>query len=228
MRIELRERYVELVNFLGLVLGPSYEIALHDLAMGDKSVIAIANGHITNRGLGSPLSPAMLEIISSGRYKEKSYEVNYVSISMKNKALRSSTIYIKDNLKLVGLLCITFDDSRYQDISRAVMGLCHPDNLLKDYRFERLEDLSLDDEAEIVSGNNEDYVDEVIGKVLQQKSEMNEKIRKKDRVAMVKELKKRGILLIKGAVPIIAKKLNSSEATIYRYINELEEDDENY
>ncbi|MGO4987339.1 hypothetical protein ACTQ46_03575 [Gallicola sp. Sow4_E12] len=26
----------------------------------------------------------------------------------------------------------------------------------------------------------------------------------------------------------MAKKLNSSEATIYRYINELEEDDENY
>lgn len=226
MRLELRERYVDLVNFLGLVLGPSYEIALHDLAMGDKSIIAIANGHITNRGLGSPLSPSMLEIISSERYKEKNYEVNYVSVSMKNKALRSSTIYIKDNLKLVGLLCITFDDSRYQDVSRAIMGLCHPDNLLKDYRFERIEDLSLDEEAEVVSGNIEDYVDEVIDKVLQEKSAQNEKIRKKDRVNMVNELKKKGILLIKGSVPIIAKKLNSSEATIYRYINELEENEE--
>lgn len=194
--------------------------------MGDKSIIAIANGHITNRGLGSPLSPSMLEIISSERYKEKNYEVNYVSVSMKNKALRSSTIYIKDNLKLVGLLCITFDDSRYQDVSRAIMGLCHPDNLLKDYRFERIEDLSLDEEAEVVSGNIEDYVDEVIDKVLQEKSAQNEKIRKKDRVNMVNELKKKGILLIKGSVPIIAKKLNSSEATIYRYINELEENEE--
>lgn len=145
---------------------------------------------------------------------------------MKNKALRSSTIYIKDNLKLVGLLCITFDDSRYQDVSRAIMGLCHPDNLLKDYRFERIEDLSLDEEAEVVSGNIEDYVDEVIDKVLQEKSAQNEKIRKKDRVNMVNELKKKGILLIKGSVPIIAKKLNSSEATIYRYINELEENEE--
>lgn len=34
MRVELRERYVDMIDFLGLVLGPSYEVALHDLSMG--------------------------------------------------------------------------------------------------------------------------------------------------------------------------------------------------
>ena len=48
MRVELREHYIKLVNFLGMVLGPTYEIALHDLSMGDETVIAIANEYGCN------------------------------------------------------------------------------------------------------------------------------------------------------------------------------------
>lgn len=222
MRVELRERYVDLVDFLGLVLGPSYEVALHDLSMGDETIIAISNGHITNRKLGSPLTPSMLELISSESYKKNRYEVNYISISTKHKALRSSTIYIKDNGTLVGLLCITFDDSKYQDVSKAVMSLCHPDELLSN-SFERIEDLSVDEETEIVSGNIEELVDEIVERIIQKKDNPNEKLKKKDRVDIVEELKKRGIFLIKGSVSVIAAKLESSEATIYRYLNEVEE-----
>ena len=75
MRVELREHYIKLVNFLGMVLGPTYEIALHDLSMGDETVIAIANGQITNRSLGAPLTNPVLGFMSRERYKTVDYEI---------------------------------------------------------------------------------------------------------------------------------------------------------
>ncbi|NLD18167.1 MAG: transcriptional regulator [Tissierellia bacterium] len=222
MRLELREHYVKLVNFLGLVIGPSYEIALHDLSMGDDSIIAIANGHVTNRTIGSPLTPLIMEYISDERYKTEDYDVNYYSVSMKNKILRSSTIYIKDRGKLVGLLCVTFDDSKFKDVSNAVMSLCHPDELIKGFSFERIDDLSLNQDTEIVSTNIEELVHETINSIVKRSNLSIDRLKKKDRLYIVTELKKRGIFSLKNAITEVAKKLDVSEATAYRYLNELE------
>ena len=222
MRVELRERYVDLVNYLGLVLGPSYEIALHDLSMGDETIIAIANGHITNRTIGSPLTPMMLDFISSKRYLEHSYEVNYYSKSVNEKVLRSSTIYIKDNGELVGLLCITFDDSHFKAVSNKIMSLCHPDELIKGFTFEKIDDIHNVTETEVVSASVEELVNNTIDNLIK-KHKLNEnRIKKKDRLLIVSELIDKGIFLLKGAVNEVSLKLNSSEATIYRYLNEIE------
>lgn len=224
MRTELREHYVNMVNYLGLVLGASYEIALHDLSMGDETIIAISNGHVTNRTIGSTLTPQMLNFIAQKRYKDRDHEVNYVSISMDNKVLRSSTIYIKDRGELVGLLCITFDDSKFKAVSNAVMSLCHPDDLLKNTTFDRIDDLTSDEyTTEVLSRNVEEVVDTTVDKVLKEKNYSIDKLKKKQRMEIVAELKGLGVFLIKGAVTEVANKLNISEATIYRYLNEFEE-----
>ncbi|MDO5690764.1 MAG: PAS domain-containing protein [Tissierellia bacterium] len=222
MKTELREQYVNLVNALGLILGPSYEIALHDLSMGDKTIIAIANGQISKRSLGSPLTPLMLNLISSERYKTTDYEVNYISLSMENKVLRSSTVYIKDKEELVGLLCITFDDSKYRQLSSEILSLCHPDELIGEHSFERIEDLSAHEETEVMNRNVDELVDEAVDSIIAAKFFNGERLKKAHKLTIVHELKKRGIFMIKGAVIGVAKKLSSSEATIYRYLKEIE------
>ena len=51
----IMKEYCELVgNFHGKVLGQDYEIILHDLSNMDHSVIAVANGHVSGRRIGSP------------------------------------------------------------------------------------------------------------------------------------------------------------------------------
>ena len=45
----LLQQYMKLTEFLGLTLGPDYEVALHDLTNKDRSIIAIANNHISGR-----------------------------------------------------------------------------------------------------------------------------------------------------------------------------------
>ena len=56
MTADLIRRYSLLVEFLGRILGPDYEIVLHDLSRKQPSVIAIANGQISGRTIGAPLT----------------------------------------------------------------------------------------------------------------------------------------------------------------------------
>ena len=76
MAVELLRQYAKLVEFLGYALGPSYEIALHDLTDKDKSIVAIANGHVTGRDVGAPLSHAALGILRDKSYEKEDYRVN--------------------------------------------------------------------------------------------------------------------------------------------------------
>ena len=41
---EMRRQYTVLVDFLGHILGPDYEVALHELKDDSNEIIAIANG----------------------------------------------------------------------------------------------------------------------------------------------------------------------------------------
>ena len=49
MEVELIRQYTLIVDFLGHVLGPDYEIALHELEDDSNRIIAIANGELTGR-----------------------------------------------------------------------------------------------------------------------------------------------------------------------------------
>ena len=46
---EMRRQYTVLVDFLGHILGPDYEVALHELKDDSNEIIAIANGELTGR-----------------------------------------------------------------------------------------------------------------------------------------------------------------------------------
>ena len=50
----LLQHYVKLTEFLGHALGPDYEVALHELTEDSNQIIAISNGELTGRHLGSP------------------------------------------------------------------------------------------------------------------------------------------------------------------------------
>ena len=193
MRVELREHYIKLVNFLGMVLGPTYEIALHDLSMGDETIIAIANGQITNRTLGAPLTNPVLGFMSRERYKTVDYEVNYTALSVEQKSLRSSTFYIKDANELVGLLCITFDDTAYRNISKSIMSLCHPDELLSENKFEQIEDLKIGEDTEIFGRSIEEVFKITIESITRDGSINMTKLKKKEKIKMAKKFT-RGIL----------------------------------
>lgn len=71
--LDLLYSYKTTVKFLGSVLGPDYEVVLQDLSNKNHSVIAIENGHISGRTIGSPLTSAVFQMLSSKVYEENDF-----------------------------------------------------------------------------------------------------------------------------------------------------------
>ena len=218
--------YIKLTEFLGQLLGPDYEVALHDVSNKDCSIIAIANGHISGRTIGAPLTSASLQAIASRDYEKADFRSNYTGIAANGKLLRSSTFYIKEaDGKLVGLLCINFDDSRYRDISTSILKLCHPDAFVSS-------NFALSEKAyqaaEQQQGVHESFqnsiselTDDVLLQTLKQKGVPADQLTKRERIELIEELDGKGFFLLKGAIKQVSDLINCSPTTIYRHLNKI-------
>lgn len=214
--------YMDLVEFLGITLGPSYEIVLYDLRREDRNIIAIANGQISGRSVGAPLTESILKSIVSREYENINYKANYNSVSKNNKIFRSSTLYIKDaNNHLIGLLCMNFDDTSFKNLTEQLISLIHPDEVIEKVNFEKLEGIKFSDDSDTIGATMEEVAGNAIDKVLKNISIPADRLNKSERIEIVKILDDKGIFMLKGAVSYVAELLHSSEATIYRYLNDI-------
>ena len=135
MTEQMLRQYTVLVEYLGATLGPDYEVVLHEILPETSRVAAIANGSISGRSVGAPITNAALRMIMQKQYETSDYNLNYTGQLANGKTIRSSTMFIKDGGKLVGLLCINFDDSRFHEISDAILKLIHPDDFVHHHYF---------------------------------------------------------------------------------------------
>lgn len=221
------EPYIQLVYFLGEVLGPDYEISLQDVRKKEHSLVAIVNNHISGRETDSPLTDLVLKVISEKIYLEKDYIANYNGLVKNNTLVRSSTYFIKEEEELIGILCINFDSSRYQNLSKKILSLCHPDTLVEqNYNFNP--NLSLLDIKETFSGSISDLIDSLIHSSRNGEKLSSKKLSKADRIKIVEMLEEKNVFMVKGAITQTAEKLSCSEATIYRYLNKINKNKKQY
>lgn len=215
-------QYTALVKFLGAALGPDYEIVLHDINGKDQSVAAIANGRISGRNVGAPLTDKALRFIADKTYQDQDFLCNYTGRSKDERALRASTMFIKDDGgRLIGMLCINFDPSRYQKASQDILKLCGLDGEIF------LEDNHLHPAGEVE--NFSDSISEVTDTVLKRYLKDGippERLTQEEKMAIVKQLEERGIFLLKGAVNEVATRLHCSAASIYRYLGKINKQNE--
>lgn len=225
MRSTVIRYFSTLVDFLGKVLGPDYEIALHEIDSDSQSIIAIANGNVSGRKVGAPITDLALKMIKDKVYEKRDYVLNYKGISKTGKVLRSSTIFIKeDDGTLVGMLCINFDGSRYADVSRQVLELCHPSILEDEVRQPIVPPSSLTDAVENFPETISEAMDTVMSDCLQSSDASPDRLTQAEKIHIVEVLNQRGIFLLKGAVSQVAKQLCCSEPTVYRYLSMVNND----
>jgi len=225
----LLQQYIKLTEFMGLALGPDYEVALHDLTNKDHSIIAIANSHISGRKLGAPLTNMALGILRDRSYDAADYCLQYHGVSVNGKDLRSNTFFIKQNGTLIGLLCINFDDSRYRDVCDRILSLCHPDlfvtNVLSQNSTswdEALEDCPAPEKFR----NSADAVAaDAINRELDRMGVTPEQLTPEKRLQVIAALEAGGLFLLKGAVKSAAASLQCSPASVYRYITQIKNSD---
>ena len=212
--------YIKIVEFLGSVLGPDYEIVLQDPTDKLHSIVAIYNGHITGRSIGAPLSDLGLRIIADKTYLHLDYEVNYNGLSKDSKLLRSSTFFIKDKDVLVGMLCISFDSSKYLNLSKEILRLCNPDRMVNEnYNFSAPpSNLTI---AENFTGSISELTASVLKECFPNMYVDPSRLNKDEKMYIVECLYHKGVFLIKGAVSQVASLLYCSDASIYRYLNKI-------
>lgn len=223
----LLQQYMKLTEFLGLALGPDYEVALHDLTNKDRSIIAIANNHISGREIGAPLTNMALGILRDRSYETNDYCLQYHGISVNGKDLRSNTFFIKQDGRLIGMLCINFDDSRYQDVCDRILELCHPDSFVTNVLMQPSMSRPLEDRpAPEKFRNSADAVAvDAINRELDRMGVVPERLTSEERLKVITALEASGTFLLKGAVKSAAASLHCSQASIYRYLAQVKNPD---
>ncbi len=214
----LLRQYAKLTEFLGRALGPDYEVALHDLTDTNRSLIAIANGHISGRKVGAPLTNRALSILRDKSYEQSDYRLHDYGLSVNGKELRSNTLFIKQDGKLVGMLCINFDDSRYRALSSQLLGLCHPDAFFTPPENADAERLPGGASPERFADSSDAVVKDAVARELERMGVTADRLTAEERVKIIAALEAGGIFLIKGAVKEAAAGLQCSQASVYRYL----------
>ncbi len=224
MDLELKRHYSQIVDFLGHILGQDYEVALHELNDESNQIIAIANGEVTGRHLGSPLSNKMLEFVAGNMYKTQDYVLRFASTASNGKQMCSNCMFIRDaNGELAGLLCINFDPSRYEDLASHVLDLCGAMLLPRtESGTSLIADGTENDEMShpyptSIAGATASIVSSVISSY---PVDVN-RLTQDEKMEIMDILNRKGVFLLKGSVSYVARELHSSEASIYRYLGKL-------
>lgn len=227
----LLQHYMKLTEFLGQALGPDYEVALHDLTDKNRSIIAIANNHVSGREVGAPLTNVALKILMDKSYQSQDYRLHYCGVSAAGKTLRSSTLFIKQNGRLIGMLCINFDDSRYQAASESILRLCHPDAFVEDH-CQPDNALGGSEAVHVVPATTESFhnsIDAVAGDAVNRElarlGVTADRLTPDERIQIISSLEAGGIFLLKGAVKDVADALHCSQASVYRYLSQIKKDE---
>lgn len=225
MHETILQQYITIVDFLGNALGPDYEIVLHDLSQKNNAVIAISNGHISKRKIGSPLTNAALQMLASKAYENSNFLYNYTGMTEDGHVLRSSTMFIKNRTgKPVGLLCINFDDRRYEELHDKLFSILHPNAFLKvkaDKKDKADLTVSVPSPTEKFSTDITLLMNRIYDDVTTLIQIPADHLNQEDKIKIISNLNEQGMFQLKGSVPFTAKRLACSTASVYRYLSDL-------
>lgn len=178
------------------------EVVLHDLSNPQRSVVYVA-GDVTGRKVGQSFDHLVSEVLNSKNFKDD-YVANYF-FTKDEKLVKSSTAFIRDEAdEIIGAICVNVDAS----VAKSLFEVAG--NFLKTGENEPDSEQN-DDVTKIVLG----LIDKIIAK------NEGKKLKKEQKLELVGFMSEKGIFNIKGAIEVVAAKLNVSKITIYGYLDQL-------
>ncbi|WP_101910777.1 helix-turn-helix transcriptional regulator [Marasmitruncus massiliensis] len=201
--------YLPMVDFIADCMGENTEVVLHDLTDWHQSVVAIRNGHISGREVGSPITDLSLNILKTASFEQLPYMANYQGVAKNGHSLKSSTFFIKDDTgAMVGMLCVNTD---YHALTEARLQL---ESLIGALGIQTGGGVT-----ENFTMNVSDLVQANLFRVCPNLEELVGRMSQKDKLEIVEKLDELGTFLVKGSIVCVAEKLGVSVPTIYRYLN---------
>ena len=200
------------VDGIARTFGPRCEVVLHDLRSVrnlEHSIVKIANGHVTGRTVGGPISDRGLKDLRSR--PEWDLFINYASATKDGRPLKSSTMLIKnDKGKPIAAMCINFDVSDILSLNVVIQDI-----------FKISEETQQGRPVETFEPDMVSTLNEITDKIMRKAGKAIPAMGREDKIEIVRQLEEQGFFLIKGAVKLIAGKLRVSKFTIYNYLEQI-------
>jgi len=203
------------IQALGSVAARNMEILLHDLDHPEHSVVAIVNGHLSGRAVGSPILAApeqdqgfkaLMQASADQQGADPVVLPDYPT-TLKGRTLRSATAIFRDSSgHPFASLCVNTD----------ITGLDAAMDFLR-----QLQPLG----ATPAEANGSEPADmallmgEIIEGALQRSSQG--RMNKQAKVEAVRVMQERGLFIVKGGVEKAAAALGVTRYTIYNYLEQL-------
>lgn len=209
------KKFIPWVDAIAEAFGSNCEVVLHDLRNLDRAIVKIANGHITGRQVGAPITDMGLRLFEEDKINKKGTAViGYRTKTKEGRELKSTTLFIRDEKdNAVGCLCINIDLTPYLATKNLIDQICQPIS---------------PDNAEAENESPEKFlsdVDSLIGQLIEKAMNNANKpfisMSKEDKLQVMRDLKKRGFFLIKGSVKRLSGEWGVSLPTIYKYLEEI-------
>ncbi len=201
--------YLSIIDFLAQTYGKSCEIVLHSVDDGKISIVAIKNGEISKRKVGKDLS--LIGKKMQEHHEKTGYRVNHHETSLDGKEIKANTYYIKDSSgELIGMLCINFDLTIPNTAKK----------FLEEFMGSSKSTVSHTDK--VASDSIKDLTIKMIEEIIRESGIPADRMTVEEKKEILKSLKEKEVFRTKGAIRIVAKYLNSSETSIYRYFKEIE------
>jgi len=197
------------VDAIAKTFGSRCEVALHDIRNLDRSIIKIENGHVSGRTVGGSITDQGLRDIRSGL--EDDLLINYPSITKDGRHLKSSTMVFRNEKKEpIVAICINFDVTDILNYNAVIESTFRiSEEAASDGRFETFE-------SDIVA-----TVNQITDKIIRKAGKAIPSMGREDKIEIVRQLEEQGLFLIKGAIKLIAGKLNVSKITVYNYLEQV-------
>lgn len=205
------------VKTVGSIVGKNTEVVLHDLTNPAHSVVAIANGHITGRVVGSPVLAgpgqdlgfnAVVQTPEQTASPEPVVLEHYQTRRASGAVLHSATAIYRDSrgTPFAGF-CINADLSGLH-AARACL-----DQLLGTSSVTEVKSIEQPDMELLMA--------EIIQSALNTTASSNRAMKKQAKIEAVRQMHERGMFIVKGGIEKAAAALGVSRYTIYNYLDEI-------
>ena len=191
---------------ISVMFGPNCETIVHDMTRPGHPILAIFNGTVTGREVGSTA-----DIFGDiGDYDESIYQnkdyINQLVLSRDGRTLKSSTFNI------VG------EDYHFAlGINLDITNMVRAGQMLSELTA------TSGDLQQTLMQDARSQLEELLRECISAVGKEPEAMKKTDRMRIIRMLYKRRAFTYQKSVAIVAERLNVSRYTVYKYMHELEE-----
>lgn len=191
------------------MFGSSCETLVHDMSLPTHPILAIYNGHVSGRTVGSTM-----DILGGARALDHealvSDQVNLLASTPSGQQIKSSTFHlIGEDYNLA--LGINFDFTSLVFANRILVDLMSA---------------QADLQSALWHGGDSKRLSEIFDECLNAVGKPVASLNKKDRMKVVALLEQKNAFSFRKAVPFVAQHLQVSRYTVYKYLSELAQQEE--